>query len=171
MWQRWVERIRRRRADRIAVHARLWLEAVRLLLETCRATLQPQAMPPDLIPVLHWIDWRLEHILTSERAIKRTLRKQAPDLGTQLGMVTEHAFHLRNTMASYFIRWKAFQDARRTDEPTAFLDRREMEESLLAARRMADEVGVQLEAISPPLREAFHLPPQGPPAPPGDRGI
>ncbi len=170
MWQRWVERIRRRRADRVAVHARLWLEAVRLLLETCRAALQPQAMPPDLIPVLHWIDWRLEYILQSERALKRTLRKQAPDVGARLRMVTEQAFHLRNKMASYFIRWKAFQDAHRAEEPTAFLDRREMEESLLAARRTAGELGLQLDAISPLLREALIPSPESPAAPPGDRG-
>jgi hypothetical protein len=127
-------------------------------------------MPSDLAPVLHWIDWRLEHILHSERALKRTLRKQAPDVGARLGMLTEQAFHLRNLMTAYFIRWKAFQDAYQAEQPTAFLDRREMEESLLAARRMADEVGVQLEAISPPLREALNLPPQSPAASPADRG-
>lgn len=153
IWQRWVEWAHKRRRNRTAFHAELWLEAVHLLLEACRAALQPQAMPPDLVPVLQRIDWRLEHILHSNRSLRRALRERAPTLSARIAEATDQAFRLRNQMTSYFIRWKAFQDASEAAVPTAFLDRREMEEHLLAASRMARDLTSLLEEIRPVLLE------------------
>jgi hypothetical protein len=67
---------------------------------------------------------------------------------------TNQAIRLRNLMASFFIRWKAFHDAESADKPTAYLDRREMEDALLDATRLSRELAAQVDELAPALRAA-----------------
>jgi len=161
MVQRWLAHVRRRREERIALQAEAWFEGLGFLLEASRTLLRPQDLPLDLIGIVHRVDWRLEHIVHSERVLKRALRGRAPHLTSQLQEATRQAYHLRNQMISYFIRRKAFQDAEKAGEPTAYLDRREMEEVLLAANRISRELAAQLDGIGPALREALIPIPKG----------
>jgi hypothetical protein len=156
--RRWAEHNRRRREQRIAQNAEAWLEALGLLLEASRSLLRPQRLPTDLITALHRIDWWLEHLVQAERVLRRALRE--PDLNARVRRTTELAFRLRNEMVSYFIRWKAFQDSEQTGVATAFLDRREMEEALLAARQTSRDLAAQVDQAKPILPRAIAGGPQ-----------
>src|SRR3989304_3094753 len=111
MVQRWIARVRRRREERIALQAGAWLEGLGFVLEASRTLLRPQDLPPDLLGIVHRIDWRLEQVVHCERVLKRALRGRAPHIAAQLQGATWQAYHLRHEMISYFIRRKAFQPA------------------------------------------------------------
>lgn len=141
--------------ERLAEQLEAWLGNLRRFLDACQISLHPRSMPDDLLGSLHRLDGLLERIRFAERSLKRHLRREAPPIAARLQQATGQAFHLRNLVTSFFIRWRAFQEAERAGGPAAFLDRREMEETLLDANRAARELATELDDLDPVLRGAL----------------
>jgi hypothetical protein len=154
MQQRWVERVRRKREARLAEQREAWLASLRRFVDACQTSLRPLSMPDDLLESLHRLDWQLEHIRSTERSLKRELRRQAPGLDARVRGAAGEAFRLRNLVTSFSIRWQAFEEAERSGGPMVFLDRREMEEALLNANRAARDLAAEVDKIDPVLRLA-----------------
>jgi hypothetical protein len=140
---------------RLADQSEAWLVDLRHFVEACQTSLRPLSMPHDLLEALHRLDSQLERLRFAERPLKRQLRRQSPGLDARVREATGEAFHLRNLTTSYFIRWQAFHESERAGDPTAFLARREMEESLLNANRAARELAADIDEIEPALRLAL----------------
>jgi hypothetical protein len=155
MLERWIERVRRKRELRLVEQREAWLGNLRRFIDACQRSLRPLSMPDDLLQSLHRLDWQLERIRVSERPLKRGLLKQAPGLDARVREATGKAFHLRNLVTSFFIRWQAFEEAERSGGPAVFIVRREMEESLLNANREARELAAEVDGIEPALRLAI----------------
>jgi hypothetical protein len=157
MLRRWVETVRRRREHRLVDQQEAWLRDLHRFIDDCRSSLRPLSMPDDLVQSLHRLDWQLERIRIAERPLRRLLRRQAPGFDARVKEATGKAFHLRNLVTSFFIRWQTFKDAERSEGATMFMARREMEESLLNAHREARELAADVEEIEPALRLAIGL--------------
>jgi hypothetical protein len=149
--RRWREAWRAYRLAHWEADLAAWLAGLRGLLDDCREALPPTGGPAGADVFLARIDGHLEHLRWTEGGAVRAAQGRSPAISARLRAATERAVHLRNQTQQFLISRLAAADAELEGRARAFLQRREMDDALLTARRTLRALSDDLAALNATL--------------------